>query len=123
MSDATEKEQEQSLLELIPAHNLPFEQSDDKKVTIIQPKFTNKFMVKYVMPRMKQPNFKVSLDEFGSHIWAQIDGQRTIGEIGENLQDAFGEKVDPLWGRLTQFFVQLNNLKFIRYLNYQPRKK
>ncbi|MCK5740140.1 PqqD family protein, partial [bacterium] len=66
-------------------------------------------MVKYVMPRMKQPHFKVSLDEFGSHIWEQIDGKRTIGEIGENLQEAFGEKVEPVWNRLTKFFVQLNN--------------
>ena len=123
MSEVTAKQQEQNLLDLIPAQNMAFERTEDGKITIIQPKFTNKFMVKYIVPRMTRPNFKVSLDEFGSHVWEQIDGKRSIGEIGESLQSTFGEKVEPLWDRLTQFFVQLNNLKFIRYLNYQPRKK
>ena len=51
VSDAAEDRQEQNLLELIPARNLEFERTDDGKITIIQPKFTNKFMVKYLLPQ------------------------------------------------------------------------
>ena len=42
----------------------------------------------------------ITLEELGSFIWQQIDGEKSILQIGELVQEAFGEKAEPLYGPL-----------------------
>ncbi len=60
------KEQEVNLLDLTPVRLLQFETADDGLVTLLKPRFTNRFLVKYVQPQFSRPNFRVTLDRFGS---------------------------------------------------------
>ena len=78
-----------NLLDLIPVKIIKAKKDKDGKITIFQPKFKNKFMLKYVMHKLKNPNFKVNLDEFGSFVWEQIDGNLTVEKIGEKLKKHF----------------------------------
>ena len=117
------KNEEQNLFDLIPERKNEYEKTEDGIVWIIQPKFTNKFMVKYVLPYLKRPFFKVELDEFGSKVWEYIDGKNTIEQIGKVLHADFGEKIEPVYDRLAMFFQQLHRLKFIQYKNYVKPKK
>ena len=55
----------------------------------------------------------VHLEPFGSFIWQQIDGTRTVYEIGQCLHDAFGEEAEPLYERLTVYMKQLERNGFI----------
>lgn len=117
------EQNEQNLFDLIPEQKNEFEKTEDGIIWVIQPKFKSKFMVKYVVPRLKRPYFKVKLDEFGSAVWEYIDGQRTIKQIGEKLHADFGEKVEPVYERLAVFFQSLQRLRFIQYKNYVKPKK
>lgn len=57
---------------------------------------------------------KTTLDEFSSEVFLLIDGKKTVKEIGECLQDKFGEKVNPLYERLLLFLNHIDvNLKYI----------
>lgn len=57
----------------------------------------------------KIPEYKkVTLDEYGSYVFHQIDGSKTIREIGEKLEEKYGDKVQPLYERLFLFISQLN---------------
>jgi len=114
-------QKEQNLLELIPERIRPFEKEEDGHVSIIQPKFTNKFFIKYLAPRLKNAYFRIHLDEFGSKVWELCDGQNTIEYIGEQLHQTFGDKVEPVYERLAAFFQYLYRLKFIHYTNYVPK--
>lgn len=71
--------------------------------------------------RLAQKLFKrpkvshISLDDFGSFVWQQMDGKRTIYEIGQLVKVRFGEKAEPLFERLTQYFQTLYRNHLIGY--------
>lgn len=46
---------------------------------------------------------KVELDEYGSFVFLQIDGDNTVEDIGENLEKAYGDATHPLYERLLMF--------------------
>ena len=108
----------QNLLELIPERLREFETDEDGLISIIQPKFKNKFFRKYLVPRLKKPFFHVHLDEYGSNVWKLCDGAHSIEQIGQLLHQSYGEQVEPVYERLANFFQHLYRLKFIRYQNY-----
>ncbi len=51
----------------------------------------------------------VHLEPLGSFIWRQIDGTRSVYEIGRLLREAFGEEAEPLYERLSVYMKQLEN--------------
>ncbi|MDO5649412.1 MAG: PqqD family protein [Gallicola sp.] len=69
-------------------------------------RFGQKFLKKPVQS-------KIQLDPLGSFIWKQIDGKATIYEIGQKVEEQFGEKADPLYPRLTEFIKTLQKVHYI----------
>ena len=62
----------------------------------------------------KKPKISyIHLDEFGSFVWRQIDGERDIIKIGEAVKEHFGEKAEPLYERLAQYFKILESYGFV----------
>ncbi|MEG0080243.1 PqqD family peptide modification chaperone, partial [Enterococcus sp.] len=54
--------------------------------------------------KFKIPMYKnVELDKYGSYIFLQVDGERTVEEIGKNLELKYGEESHPLYERLLLF--------------------
>jgi len=108
---------EVNLLDLIPKRVAQFEESSDGLVTILKPKFSNRLMVKYVLPRLKNPNFKVNLDQFGSFVWKLCDGTTTVEQIGRSLKENFQQDIEPLYERLSVFIQSLVRYRFLAYTN------
>ncbi len=106
-----------NLFELIPQKNFNYELDSSNNVVILIPKFSNKFLVKNLMPRLKHPYIKIKLDEIGSAVWLEIDGEKTVGEIAENLTYKFGDRIQPIEERLSKFFTQLKLYNFITFIN------
>ena len=70
----------------------------------------------------KRPRFShISLDAYGSFVWQQMDGVRTIYEIGQLVKAQYGEKAEPLYDRLSKYFKILYENHFIGYST--PLKK
>jgi hypothetical protein len=111
---------EVNLWELIPVRKFDFEKSESELVTILIPKFTNKFLVQHLMPRLKYPFIKIKLDEIGSAVWLEIDGKKKVGEIAEILEQKFGDKIQPIEDRLSKFFTQL---KLHRFIDFKKEEK
>ena len=66
----------------------------------------------------KKPRYSyIELDDFGSFVWKQIDGKRTIYEIGQLVHDEFGDKAEPLYNRLVGFIRTLHENRFVVYAN------
>lgn len=57
--------------------------------------------------------YVVDLDEMGSFIWKQIDGERNIYQIALLVKDEFEEVAEPLYERLIQYINILKNNKFV----------
>lgn len=102
-------------LELTPFRVYKEEIDEHGLVTVLVPKFTNRLLVKFLMPRLKSTHFKIKLDEIGSETWKQIDGKKTVGQIAEVLSGTFGQKIEPVHDRLTRFFTRMYTEGYISF--------
>ncbi len=106
-----------NLLDLIPERKIRYVESNDGLIIIFKPKFKNKIIVKYIVPRLKSPDYKVKLDQFGSFVWKHCDGNNTVEQIGRLLKEEFQDNIEPIYDRLAQFIQSLVRYKFIEYKN------
>ena len=73
-------------------------------------------------PSIAQKFFKrprvshISLDEYGSYVWQQMDGRRNVFEISKLVSSHFGEKAEPVVPRLVKYIQILYQNKFIGYV-------
>ena len=56
----------------------------------------------------------VHLDKFGSFVWLQIDGKRTVYDIAERVKERFGEDAEPLYPRIIKFMQIMKSYDFVR---------
>ena len=77
----------------------------------------NKGVANRIMQKLiKKPKTSyIHLDEMGSFIWPLMDGEKDILEIGKFVEEHFGEKANPLYERLSQYFKTLEKYNFIEY--------
>lgn len=63
--------------------------------------------LKFNIPMYK----KITLDEHASFTFIQIDGKRTVKEIGELIEAKYGEDANPLYERLLLFLhhIEVNS--------------
>lgn len=56
---------------------------------------------------------RVDLDEYGSFLWRQMDGERTVGQLAELMKERFGGEAEPLYDRLVRYMQILRNNRLI----------
>ena len=62
----------------------------------------------------KKPKISyIHLEEIGSFVWPVLDGEKTIEELGVMVKEKFGDKAEPLYPRLVQYFKILESYNFI----------
>lgn len=103
-------------LELTPMRLVAEEIEPDNLVTVLMPKFKTKFMQKYFLPRSKSAYVKIKLDELGSATWLAIDGKKKVSNIIAELQEQFGDKIQPVETRVTTFLTMLYQQELISFL-------
>ena len=86
-------------------------------MTLLAPRFKNRFLRRWLLPRFKRPFFKVELDDIGSSLWLLCDGERNVKEIARIIREHFDERVEPCYDRMGMFFQQLEGARFITYTN------
>ena len=65
---------------------------------------------------LKKPKVThIHLDETGSFVWSLLDGEKTIIELGKDVEAEFGEKAHPLYERLAKYFQILDSYHFIEW--------
>ena len=119
MGQREKKIPEVNLLDLIPMRIIDYEVDDENMVTIFAPRFKNRLLRKWLMPRIKRPYVKVRLDDIGSSVWLNCDGRRNVKEIAVIIREKFEERIEPCYDRLGMFFQQLDRARFICYTNLE----
>lgn len=104
-----------SAFDLTPIRLVEHEIGENELVTVLIPKFTNQFTVKYLQPKLKFPFIKLKLDELGSAVWFAIDGRKKVGVIASELVNIFGDKIKPVEERLPKFLTQLYEQRLISF--------
>ena len=104
-------------LSRIPKRNETISWKEDEN-GVITLEIENKGVMNRICQKLfKKPNISyVHLDEMGSFVWPIIDGKKDITEIGKYVEKHFGEKANPLYERLAQYFKILESYGFVKYL-------
>lgn len=107
---------EENYLEKKPIckNGLNWSRDENGNVTL---EMENKGVANRIMQKLiKKPKISyIHLDEMGSFIWPLMDGERDVLEIGKFVEEHFGEKANPLYERLSQYFRTLEKYNFIEY--------
>ena len=65
----------------------------------------------------KKPRYSfIKLDEYGSCVWQQIDGKKTIYEIGQILKKEHKGESNQLYERLSTYFGILEKNGYITFV-------
>lgn len=89
------------------SNKLPYEVNEEGIVSVL---IKQDHMIQRIFRklRVKIPEYqRIAMDEFGSYTFLQIDGHKTVREIGEALEAKFGDKVQPLYERLSLFLTHI----------------
>ncbi|MDO4623680.1 MAG: PqqD family protein [Eubacteriales bacterium] len=108
----------ENYLDYIPRHNQLYETQVNAQGNI-EIRMENKGLFNWIAQKLfKRPRYSnIALDEFGSFVWRQMDGQRSIYEIGTAVKTEFGEKAEPLYERLSRFVKILHENHYVVYVN------
>jgi hypothetical protein len=113
---ARKNKKSENYLDKIPFRNEKYgwEVDGQQAVTIL---VENKGVFNRIAQKLlKKPKVsQVHLEEFGSFIWLQMDGKRSVYEIAQLVKQEFGEKADPLYDRLVKYLQTLESYEFIRF--------
>lgn len=111
------KKQPQNYLEKIPSipSHLRFTADENGIVTL---EIENRGMMNRIAQKLfkKPPVSYIHLDDLGSFVWQKIDGKKTILEFAPLVEERFGEKANPLYERLAQYFKILESYGFVSFL-------
>ncbi len=110
------KHTEENYLARCPMHPSGIAWSaDDKGIVTLD--IENKGLMNRIAQKLlKKPKVShIHLDELGSFLWQQIDGKKTLADMGEPLEAAFGDKVHPTYERLAKFFQILDSYHFVEW--------
>ncbi len=101
-------------LDATPVQKCKFNLNEEGIVTLIVPKFKNEKFNQWFLHQRKR-FFNIALDEIGSVVWQQIDGQRKVYEICNKSSEILGEKIHPVEHRVTKFLTMLYEARYISF--------
>lgn len=112
------KKKQENFLDYVPKRNQLYDWDLNQKkhveiVVVHRGLFNRIAQIFFRRPKMS----RIELDDLGSFIWQELDGVRTIYEIGTVVKGKFGKKAEPLYERLCEYIKILHHNRFIVYEN------
>lgn len=110
------KNKSDNYMDFVPVHNPKYkwDQNEEEEVTIYieNTGLFNRFFQKL----LKKPKVtQLHLQGIGNFVWTQIDGERSVYDIGLRLKEKFGEDAEPLYPRLVTYIKYLESYGFILF--------
>ena len=106
----------ENYLEKIPVQNESLNWSVDESGAVTIEIENRGLANKLAQIILKKPKLSyIHLDEMGNFIWPLVDGEKNVYCIGKLVKEHFGEKAEPLYERLAQYFATLESYKFIEW--------
>lgn len=71
----------------------------------------------------RQDHHKIKLDELGSETWKAIDGEKTVKEISESIQNQHEKSFEDLDDRVSKFISLLYEQRYITFRQLENARK
>ena len=104
----------------VHSEKFPYECDENGIVTVLEPQ---EHLIQRAFRKIgaKIPKYKkMELDEYGSFVYLQIDGEKTVREIGEALKQKHKGAGDQLYERLCKYLEALDGqFHYIRLVSQE----
>jgi hypothetical protein len=110
-----------NLFALRPQRAVEWERTQDGRTALIVPRFRARLLARFLLPRLKRPNFHVRLDEIGSHVWDRCDGTATVLDLAASVWESFGGDRDGIDERVSAFVLGLARDRYVTMLDGTER--
>lgn len=114
------KKEKKNYIDFIPKINIQWRTAEDGMVEVVM---ENKGFYHTIAQKFfKKPRFSyIKLDEYGSCVWRQIDGQKSIYEIGKILEKEHEKAAVQLYERLSAYFGILERNRFVVFISKEKK--
>lgn len=112
---ARNKKKQENYLDYVFEKNphFPWKEKEDGTVcVIVEWKGFYAWIAHKVFKKPKQS--EIALDNIGSFVWKQLDGNKNLFEVAQNMKAEFGDKANPVYERLIKFVEIMRDNKFVK---------
>jgi hypothetical protein len=106
-----------NLFALRPQRAVEWEHTADGRTALIVPRFRARLLARFLLPRLKRPDFRVRLDEIGSHVWDRCDGTASVLDLAASVWQCFGGDRDGIDERVSAFVLGLAREGYVTMLD------
>ena len=103
---ASSQEQRPNLLCCRPVRRVEAVE-EEGHVVVLRPRFLRGPLAWWLQPRLRRPHFRVKLDPIGSFIWRRCDGETTVAQLAEAMEQEFGDGAEQAVSRIEMFLGEL----------------
>lgn len=96
-----------NLLDMIPTRRREAEPRGDGTVDVLVPRYGDGRLGAVLGRFLKNQPIRLHLDEFGAEVWRLCDGRHSVYEIGQRMEEKFGDRIQPVYERLGLFLHQM----------------
>lgn len=103
-------------MDFIPVCN-PLYTWETDQTGIVTVHVVNKGFYNWLAQKLfKRPRIShIKLDKYGSFVWQQMDGKKSVFDISKLVRGYFGKDAEPVVERLVRYFQILYQNRFIGY--------
>ncbi len=103
-------------LDLVPERALDAEDADDGRIRVLMPRYRDPLFGRILQPRLRGDRrfIRVTLEDRGSWVWRQVDGERTVGAIARAFRKAYPDEDEPIEERVCRFVAAMVANGFLR---------
>jgi len=85
----------------------------DGRVTLFVPRLGRGRLARRVEGWLRVRPYQVHLDDVGSSVWRECDGNTPVQAIASRLRERFGDRIEPTEDRLVEFLRSLLRGRFV----------
>lgn len=112
---AKKEKQKLNLLDCTPIREPDLKWTENENGTITLHRVHTSFIDRLIHTVTRKPlrQTHITLEEFGTFLWKNMDGRKTLRELANMVKEEFGEKAEPLYPRLEKYMVSLKQNRLI----------
>ena len=96
-----------------PRRALGWREAQDGRCVLLRPKFGRSALGRWLSARVREPHYRIRLDDVGTFVWKACDGQTSLETITHRMRQRFGSSVEPVEQRLVAFVGQMERSKLL----------
>ena len=103
-----------SFLGACPCRRLSWDEEDGRAV-LLRPKLGESRLGRWAASHLKNPYYRIRLDEIGTLVWRLCDGQTQLSEVVAHMRRDIGGGAEPAEERLYEFIRKMYHARLIGF--------